>query len=316
MAPRKLTEEQKGRLRVLEPALKQAAARRDYKRAKEITLSIQNLLRPTGHETRLMQAKNWLFETAMEVGELNTAIQGFIGVRQKVSARTRVYLEATSLLAICYLRQKNLQSARPFMVEALKNVGNITSEARKSEYKVSLAKRFEDEALLASIAQPSNDYLDPQQIQDEAGKIVYSKHEDEILEALGGTVPEGALDFVDQVHKESVGLLSYDEKQKLPSPAQFVERKKLGKGILAAFQSVIWHSLCDKHSDVYKMWSTNGMEAVFDKRYLTSAIVATLTGLSIGIYAIAVYITALIIKLGIEVFCTMYKPVQIMELRK
>jgi hypothetical protein len=34
---------------------------------------IQRLLRPTGHETRLMKAKAWLFEAAMEAGEPQTA---------------------------------------------------------------------------------------------------------------------------------------------------------------------------------------------------------------------------------------------------
>jgi hypothetical protein len=48
----------------------------------------QTLLRPTGHETRLQQAKAWLFEAAMEAGELDTAELGFIGVRKKTAQGT------------------------------------------------------------------------------------------------------------------------------------------------------------------------------------------------------------------------------------
>lgn len=62
--PKNLTKEQKEKLSVLEPMLQKATDSGNYEEAKRVTLEIQQLLRPTGHETRLMQAKNWLFETA------------------------------------------------------------------------------------------------------------------------------------------------------------------------------------------------------------------------------------------------------------
>jgi len=315
MSNSNLTEEQKQKLAILEPKLREAADSRDFEKAKAISLSIQNVLRPTGHETRLMQNKNRLFEVAMESGNLGTAISGFLGVRQKVSRRTRLYLEATALLAICYLRKRDLNSARPYMVEALSCENNIKSESKRSVFKVALAKRFEEEALLASLSVGEAEYLDIDKIQEEAGKLIYSKHEDEILELLGATVPEGALDFVQEVRDESMGLLTYDEKKKLPSPDYFKERKKLGKGILSAFQAVIWRSLCDKESEVYKMWFTDGMKAVLDKKYLTVSIATALAGLNAGVYAIAVYLTALLVKIGLETFCNVYKPDNLMGLR-
>lgn len=201
------------------------------------------------------------------------------------------------------------------MLEAFKCENNITSSQRQSDYRVALARRFDEEALLASIASDTTILLETDKIQEDAGQLIYLKHEDDILELLGGIVPTGALDFVDAVHQESQGLLTYEEKKKLPSPTTFQERKNLGKGILSAFQAVIWRSLCDKDSDVYKMWFTNGMQAVLDKKYLTAAVVSALTGLKIGIYAVAVYLTALLIKIGIETFCNIYKPPSIMGLR-
>ncbi len=316
MSTPRLTEEQKRKLRLLEPSLKIAAARRDLGECKKLTSYIQNILRPTGHETRLMQSKNWLFETAMEVGEVDYAIRGFSGVRQKVSKSTRLYLEATALLAICHLRKRDLDKAKPYMVEALRSEKNIKSEGGRSEFKVSLAKRFDEEALLASIATDDSEFMDLDRIQSDAAKLIQTKHEDEILEMLGANVPEGALDFVERVHAESQNLLTYDEKLRLPSPATFQQKKKLGKGILSAFQTVIWQSLCDKESEVYKMWFTNGLQAVLDKKYLTGAIVSSLAGLKIGIYAIAVYLTSLLIKIGIETFCNVYKPNNLMALRR
>ncbi|TOQ56144.1 hypothetical protein CGG93_24565, partial [Vibrio parahaemolyticus] len=68
--------------------------------------------RPTGHDTRILQAKNWLFEVAMEAGNLTYAKLGFEGIIKKSSGQTRLHLEATALLAICYIREQNLDMAR------------------------------------------------------------------------------------------------------------------------------------------------------------------------------------------------------------
>lgn len=315
MSKSSLNDEQKKQLKLLEPSLRLASARRDFEDCERLTANIQNILRPTGHETRLMQSKNWLFETAMEVGKIDYAIRGFVGVRQKVSKSTRLYLEATSLLAICYLRKRDFDKARPYMVEALRSDKNIKSENRRSDFKISLARRFDEEALLASISSEFQENMDLEKVQQDAAKLIQTKHEDEILELLGSNVPQNALDFIERVNNESRNLLTYEEKLRLPSPASFEQKKKLGKGLLAAFQTVVWRSLCDQNSEVYKMWFTNGLQAVLDKKYLTTAIVGTLAGLKIGIYAIAVYLTSLLIKIGIETFCNVYQPNDLMTLR-
>src|SRR6266566_719106 len=129
--PPHLTEPQKRRLRILEPALQNAVRLGNYGLAKRITSDIQDVLRPTGHETRLMQAKAWLFEAAMGAGELDIAESGFVGIRQKTAQGTRIHLEATALLAICYLRKNRLDLAEPFIAEALKRDKNISSPERR-----------------------------------------------------------------------------------------------------------------------------------------------------------------------------------------
>lgn len=65
--PHKLTEIQKERLSRLEPQLKFAVEDKDFDTAKRIVADIQEFLRPTGHITRLVQIKNWLFELAIEI---------------------------------------------------------------------------------------------------------------------------------------------------------------------------------------------------------------------------------------------------------
>jgi hypothetical protein len=79
-----------------------------------------------------MQAKNWLFEAAMESGHLNLAESGFIGVRKNTSPSSRVHLEATALLAICYLRQRKLKESEP-LIAAVVGSKNIKSEVGEND---------------------------------------------------------------------------------------------------------------------------------------------------------------------------------------
>jgi hypothetical protein len=117
MRPPRLTLEQLQKLHELEPLLQAAAKRGDYESAQRHAFDIQDPLRTSGHETRLMQAKVWLFEAAMEAGHLNVALPGFVGIRERMSKGTRLHLEATAALAICYLRQKKLAQAEPSLLK-------------------------------------------------------------------------------------------------------------------------------------------------------------------------------------------------------
>ncbi|MEX2305276.1 MAG: hypothetical protein WD595_03695, partial [Waddliaceae bacterium] len=49
------------------------------------------------------------------------------------------------------------------------------------------------------------------------------------------------------------------------------------------------------------------------KKFIGSAVVATFSGLGIGLNALAVSVTALLIKFGLEVFCDAYQPEALME---
>jgi hypothetical protein len=132
------------KLHELEPLLQAAAKRGDYESAQRHAFDIQDLLRTSGHETRLMQAKVWLFEAAMEAGHLNVAVPGFVGIRERMSKGTRLHLEATAALAICYLRQKKLAQAEPFIAEVLRS-RNIRSESRGRQFIRHVVSRFEEE---------------------------------------------------------------------------------------------------------------------------------------------------------------------------
>ena len=143
MAIPKLTNQQKVRLNKLEPQLKKAAINGELRLAKHIVLDLQDILRPTGHETRLMQLKNWLYEAAINAEEYTYAITGLQGVRAKVTKNTRVHLEASALLAIAYLRKSDFSNAEPIISEVLKNDKVISSQKKREAFRSSIIERFE-----------------------------------------------------------------------------------------------------------------------------------------------------------------------------
>jgi ATP/maltotriose-dependent transcriptional regulator MalT len=139
--PAPLTDVQKRRLKIFEPALRKAVETGNVRRANALTQEIQELLRPTGHEARLMRAKTWLFEAEMEAGNIEYAISGFESVRKSgIGATTRLYLEATALLAVCYLRKGDLSKARPQIDEALASLQNIKSDTQRRKFRSNIVK--------------------------------------------------------------------------------------------------------------------------------------------------------------------------------
>ncbi len=254
-----------------------------------------------------MQSKAWLFEAAMEAGRLDIAEPGFIGVRRKTSPSSRIYLEATVLLAICYLRQKKLTQAEPLVAEALKS-RNIKSDVRRRRFLQHIVARFEEEGLLGALVRIQSDQLDATEIQDLAGVLVRSKTEDEILFDMGSALPGEAVLFLVKVDAMAKRGLTTKEVLYLPGEAQILQKAELGRTVFRSFKRVLWRSLCDPESDVYKAWFANGLGYVLDRKYIGAAVAAALLNLGIGIKALAVSATALVIKFGIELYCDRYKP--------
>jgi hypothetical protein len=314
MRPPKLTTEQLQKLHELEPKLRIAAVRGDYESAQQYTIEIQRVLRPTGHEARLMQAKAWLFEAAMEAGQLNVAEPGFIGIRKKMSRGSRLHLEATTLLAICYLRQKKLEKAEPLITEALRS-RNIRSESGRRRFLRHVVARFEEEGLLAALIERHAEGLDAEEIQNLAAELVRTKSEDEIFADIGRSLPPESVAFLLKVDAMSKRGLSQKEVLYLPGEAQILEKAELGRTTFRSAKRVLWNSLCNPESDIYKAWFSSGLNCVLDRKYLGTAIAACLLNIGIGIKALAVSFAALVMKFGIEVYCDRFKPDFILETR-
>lgn len=308
---KKLTKEQKENLALLEPKLKLCVKFADFENAKKITAKIQILLRESGHETRLLQAKNWLYETAMEANNITFARMGFEGNIQKSSEYTRLNLEATSLLAICYLREQNISKAQELIIKAVNKINNIKSDEKRKQFHQRLLQRLEEESILLGLIDKKASLLEIEKVDNETIKLVRSKSENEILEEMGNIVPLKTIDLLLEIRKTYQLKLSASDKVFLPAPLTKESKIELGKRTNSALKHVAWKALCNPDNEIYKAW-TNGLSVVYDKKYITGAIVASFNSVSISTTMIAASVAALAIKFGAEVFCEIFAPKSIM----
>ena len=251
----------------------------------------------------------------MEAGHLSVAIPGFVGIRQKASEGTRLRLEATALLAICHLRQKHLTKAEPFIAEVLKSSRGIRSESARRRFLRHVVSRFEEEGLLGALVERQPEHLDAGEIQELAAELVRTKNEDEILFEMGEALPHETIAFLLKVDAMAKRGLTKKEILFLPGEAQIMQKAELGRTAFRSFKRVLWNSLCDPQSDIYKAWFSSGLNFVLERKYLGSAVALTLVDRGVGIKALAVSAVALIMKFGIEVYCDRYKPDFIMGAR-
>ncbi len=311
----KLTKEQRAKLSQLEPKLKACVKSTNLDRAKLITAEIQTLLRPTGHETRILQAKNWLYETAMEANSLTFAKLGFEGTIKKSNPSTRLYLEAVALLAICYIRELNFRKSQELISEVVCKISNIKSEKRREQFHRRFIQRLEEEGILIGLVDKDSKPLDLESVDKKVIKLVSTKSEDEIYSELGSSIPKQSINFLKKIRIDyELGLPAPDTKI-LPPPVKDEDTKTLGKRANAALRRVAWKAICDRDSEIFQAWN-QGLSVVYDKKYITGAIVSSLNSVNISISMLAASVAALAIKFGAEVFCETFEPNSMMIDRK
>lgn len=311
-----LTEKQKERLKILEPKLDLAIRQRDYSTAKSLVSDIQSLLRPTLHYVRLCQSKNRLFELAIELKDYDFAINGLKSNREVLNNNTRIYIESTALLAICYIRQQEIEKAKPYIKEVLINHTVIKSERTRNIFHSEIIDRFNEEVALCSLQTDIEPVFDENEIEKELVKILQTSTEQEIFSKIGESSPKATKELIFVVYDYSTKQLTANERLALPSPDQKIKDAEVGLTVFQSVKRVIYKSLCSPESEIYKTWFNNGMQMVLSKGYIKSAVISCLISLGIGIQMIAVSIIALIMKFGIEVYCEKYKPLGLMEIRQ
>lgn len=158
-------------------------------------------------------------------------------------------------------------------------------------------------------------HIDEDEIERESIKIIQTLTEDEIFSHIGQRSPKATKDLIFQIHDFSIKQLPQVERFALPSPNQMITDREVGITVFESVKRVIYRSLCNPESEIYKTWFNNGMQMVLSKGFIKSAIISCLVNVGFGLSMIASSIIALVTKFGIEVYCTKYKPIYISEIR-
>jgi len=307
--PPPLTIQQRKKLAELEPALRSAVGARNCTRAKKLTGEIHHLLKATNHEVRLLKSKLWYFECVMEDGDYGKARKAFREIQRRAPKNSRMWLEASTLLAICYLRQSEWSLAEFQIRDVLTNDKVIRTPARRAEFRRNAVERFAEETLLAGSHTTVQESVDIEQLQQEAESLARNNSASRLITMLGEAVPENGVTALLRIDRFSKRQLPFSEAKLLPSSQQKSESAELGRTFFESAKRVIWRSFCDSESEIYRAWFEHGLKRFMGKFYVGGAIFTALAGSGLGIRAIAVTITAIVIKFGIEVYCERFKPV-------
>jgi hypothetical protein len=303
----KLHEYQLNALRPLEAELRKAVALADTETALEIAKKIQDLFPDDRSHHRLLQAKLWAFEACVDANRLAYAESGLIGIRKLSAPSTRLYLEASALLAVSLLRQKKIPESKKIIREVVANISNIVSDRRRHQFQRRFISRIEEECILAELIGAGEGILDASEVEAKAILLVQCNSDDEILKIIGNSVPVAGLLLLSDVRKYSIQLLPPPDQKLLPPPEKAEQPKNIGRTTFALLRRIAWKTFCTPSSPVYKLWSER-IPKVFNDGYFSAAVVTALGEFRIGIPMIASGLAALAMKYSAEEFCELAKP--------
>ena len=315
----KLSDEQKKRLQQLEEELTSAIISHNAVKATNIVNAAHNLLKPLGQNYRLAIIKCQYCEFLVNERREQDAIRPLDGIRRTLSKNTRGYLEATSLLAICYLRIGQIDTAKQLMKEVLSNDSIIKSDFQRREFQRTVIQRFDEETVIANLQEDwCAEKIDAQKLLDDSGKLLYESggNEDDLYELIGEQTPYKVKQMLYEIEVYSQKQLPHKDTLMLPSPDRFQKNRETGKVVGMAIKKSLHKCLCDPESETHKMFVKFGFESLLNKYSLPAVIAACFYDLRIAALSIAVPITSLIIKIGLDTFCELYPVDSIMEQRK
>lgn len=314
-----LTQEQEksfnDRLGRLNKQFHSAIVKRDLAGAKRVMLDLQQVLRSLNKTLKLVEAKNKLYELAMEKGELDMAIQGLASNRTLMRPTTKIYLETTALLAVAYLRKSDPSNAKPFIKEVLANKNNIKSEATKAKFIEEVINRFDEECALSGLRTDNAVSVDESAVEKEV-EMALQLSNDQLYTMLGRIAPQDLKRMLFDIDQFAKLQLTYQEAKLLPAPSDIVEDENAGKTIFRSLKRTIYRALCSKDSEVYQMLFTNGLSQLNGKRAIIAAVTSSVAGLGIAGITLTAFVAALVIRLGIDFYCEHYKPEDITALRR
>lgn len=307
MSATKLTDQQLQKLRPLEANLKAAVRSASPERAIEIAGQIQALFPNDRSHHRLLRAKLWAFEACLDANRITYAQNGFIGVRKLSGKTTRLYLEASSLLAVCYLRSKKTTDAKMIVKEVIDKINNITSDRTRHQFQKRFIERIEEECILTELIGSGEPELNTKEIEAKAILLVQRSSDSEIFKLIGNSVPTASINLLSDMRTYSINQLPPPDRKRLPPPEKAEQPQTIGKTTFALLKRIAWKTFCDKESSIYRLWSKR-IPKVFNEGYFSAAIVTSLSDFKIGIPLLASGVTALVMKYSAEEFCELSKP--------
>ncbi|HET8701852.1 MAG TPA: hypothetical protein VFL97_09330 [Nitrococcus sp.] len=243
----------------------------------------------------------------MDANRITYAKNGFIGVRKLSGETTRLYLEASSLLAVCHLRSKDLDPAKKLLREVIGKINNIQSDRTRHQFQRRLISRVEEECIFAELIGSGTEELDVEEVQAKAVVLIQRNSDAEIFKLIGNSVPTASIALLSEVRDYSINQLPPPDRKALPPPEKAAEPAQIGKKTFALLRRVAWKTFCNPDSSIYKLWSKR-VPKVFNEGYFSAAVVTALGDFRIGIPLIASGISALVMKYTAEEFCELSKP--------
>lgn len=311
MKNNKLSEKTLTALRPLEQKLSDAVRAGATERAIEIASEIQAIFGPDRRHPRLLRAKLWAFESCLDSQRLTYAESGFVGIRKLSGTRTRLHLEASSLLAVSYLRQRKLADAKRLIRDVIENINNIGSPRTRHAFQKRLIERVEEECIFVELIGTGDSLMDADEVHSKAVLLLKGSSDDDILRLIGSSVPVAGIQLLADVRDYSIRQLPEPDQKLLQPPPKSSESKRIGKTTFAVLRRIAWKTFCDPSSSIYKMWCKR-VPQVFNQGYFAAALVSTMGNFRIGIPLLASGVVALVMKYSAEEFCEISKPKGIM----
>ena len=305
----------KERLKRLEARLEQCVRSGNVELAIEITTDIQSIFSDDLSNHRLLKAKLWCFEAALVANRVDYATRGMEGVRGRTRPGTKLYLEATVLLAVCYLRQKRISDAKPLIHAVLTRLNDIQSDESRHLFQRKFFDRIEQECVLTELIGTQEGVVTEESIHSRMVLLLANGSDEQIYALIGGALPANAVLALTDVRTYALQQIRPSDVKALPAPRESQQPPELGKKTLAVFQRIAWRTFCDPESEIFKLWS-KALPAVSNHKVMAGAVAATLNGWSIGLPVLGAGLAAALVKFTAHHFCDVCKPEVFMTTRK
>jgi len=285
--------------------------------AKESLNDLRPILEKYGQNSRLLQSYLRLYEGALESHQLETARDGFADVRRRSNRKTRLYLEATSLLAITFIRLHDLNSAEPLMHEVFNNDIFIRSERQRQLFIQEISERFDREGAISALARVKSDELSEREVHEQAMALLQQGLTDsELTERLGAGIPDSVRNYVLRINQIARKSLPASDLKLLPPPRDFDADIRVGGLIFRSLQRRLHKFLCDEESEVYQAWLREGLNGLCSKAWVSAAVLSSLGSLRIAAGGMAVSLVAIVVQSGLTNFCRIELDEHFLSLRK